>query len=487
DAAVHPDRHRDPAADHPRLHRLHLLRLSRQGPSRRGLSLRQPGRGSGGAMRTDTVAATLVAELRRLGVRRMFGVPGGGSSLDLIEAGAGHGLEFVLARSETAAAIMAATTAELTGAPGVVLTGLGPGAAAAANGVAHARLDRAPLVVITDVHPPALDGFVTHQRIDQAALFAPLVNGSLAPTGATPIAELRALLELALRPPRGPVHLDLSSAAAAEPMVVGDPVETESPTPVGPWQVEQARALLAGARRPVLLVGLEARLAVDAARALAAELAGPVLATWKAKGVIPDDHPLYAGLITGGTAEAACLAEADLIVQFGFDPVELIPKPWRYEAPVVDVAEAVRDAHYARPAASLIGPLGQGAAALSGAARRRAWSEAAIRAHREAIAAAYAMQAAVGIGPQEVVEAAIAPAPPGCRATIDAGAHMFPAIGRWPAREANAALISNGLATMGFALPAAIASALAEPERPVVAFVGDGGVSMCLGELATAA
>src|SRR5690606_19361652 len=220
---------------------------------------------------------------------------------------------------------------------------------------------------------------------------------------------------------------------------------------------------------------------------LATELAGPVLATWKAKGVIPDDHPLYAGLITGGTAEAACLAEADLIVQFGFDPVELIPKSWRYEAPIVDVAEAVRDAHYARPSASLIGPLGQGAAALSGAARRRAWSEAAIRAHREAIAGAYAMQAAAGIGPQEVVEAAIAAAPPGCRATIDAGAHMFPAIGRWPAREANAALISNGLATMGFALPAAIASALAEPERPVVAFVGDGGLSMCLGELATAA
>jgi acetolactate synthase-1/2/3 large subunit len=64
---------------------------------------------------------------------------------------------------------------------------------------------------------------------------------------------------------------------------------------------------------------------------------------------------------------------------------------------------------------------------------------------------------------------------------------MFPAIARWPARAPNAALISNGLATMGFALPAAIAAALTEPERPVVAFVGDGGLSMCLGELATAA
>src|SRR5688572_20039597 len=101
-------------------------------------------------MRGDSVTAVLVRELRRLGVRRMFGVPGGGSSLVLIGAGAEQGVEFVLARTETGAAIMAAATAELTRAPGVVLTGLGPGVAAATNGVAHARLDRAPLVVITD-------------------------------------------------------------------------------------------------------------------------------------------------------------------------------------------------------------------------------------------------------------------------------------------------------------------------------------------------
>ena len=132
-----------------------------------------------------TVATTLMAELHRRGVRRMFGVPGGGSSLDLIEAGAAQGIDFVLARSETAAAIMAATTAELTGAPGVVLTGLGPGAAAATNGLAHAALDRAPVVLVSDAYPPEVAARVSHQRIDHAALFAPLVKASLAPTSAT--------------------------------------------------------------------------------------------------------------------------------------------------------------------------------------------------------------------------------------------------------------------------------------------------------------
>ena len=103
------------------------------------------------------------------------------------------------------------------------------------------------------------------------------------------------------------------------------------------------------------------------------------------------------------------------------------------------------------------------------------------------MSAAYAMAPSPALGPQDVVEAVIEAAPAGCRAAIDAGAHMFPVIARWPAPEPNAVLISNGLATMGFALPAAIASALAEPERRVSAFVGDGGLAMCLGELATAA
>ena len=439
-------------------------------------------------MRGGSVAAMLTCELSRRGVRRMFGVPGGGSSLDLIQAGAGAGIDFVLARTETAAAIMAATAAELTGVPGVVLTGLGPGAAAVTNGLAHAHLDRAPLVAITDAYPPPVAAFVTHQRIDHAALFVPLIKGSLSLTAATPHSEVRRLLDLALRPPRGPVHIDLSGAAAAESMTGEQPAGEEMPAPaIGPWQVERARALLTDAERPVLLIGLEARGAADAARALASELGGPVLTTWKAKGTVADDHPLFVGLVTGGAAEAACLEGADLIVQFGLDPVELIPQPWRYAAPVVDLAEAVREAYYVRPAASLIGPLDQGAAALSGIVGRSAWTDSAIRGHRKRMSAAYVVAPSPALGPQEVVDAALETAPAGCRATIDAGAHMFPVIARWPAREPHAVLISNGLATMGFALPAAIASALAEPERRVIAFAGDGGLAMCLGELATAA
>jgi len=81
----------------------------------------------------------------------------------------------------------------------------------------------------------------------------------------------------------------------------------------------------------------------------------------------------------------------------------------------------------------------------------------------------------------------MARAPGGCRLAVDSGAHMFAPMGLWPAARPHDVLKSNGLSTMGFALPAAIAAALEMPERPVAALIGDGGLMMCLGELATAA
>ena len=91
------------------------------------------------------------------------------------------------------------------------------------------------------------------------------------------------------------------------------------------------------------------------------------------------------------------------------------------------------------------------------------------------------------ISPQQVVDSARAALPAACRITVDAGAHMLPVLHLWESLQPNDALVSRGLATMGFALPAAIASAIVEPQRPVVAFTGDGGLLMCASELATAA
>ena len=99
-----------------------------------------------------TVADLIACELRKTGVRTLFGVPGGGGNLDLIAASAKAGLPFVLTSTETAGAIAALAQAEVTGRIGACLTTLGPGAASVVNGVACACLDRVPMVVFTDSH-----------------------------------------------------------------------------------------------------------------------------------------------------------------------------------------------------------------------------------------------------------------------------------------------------------------------------------------------
>src|SRR6266851_874352 len=123
-----------------------------------------------------SVADQIVASLRGAGVRFLFGMPGGGSNLDLLDAAGRAGLRFVLAATETAGAIAALAQAEITGRPGACLTTLGPGVASVVNGIACARLERAPLLVFTDAHPSA-DAFA-HQRLDHRALLAPATKWS---------------------------------------------------------------------------------------------------------------------------------------------------------------------------------------------------------------------------------------------------------------------------------------------------------------------
>src|ERR687888_341411 len=100
-----------------------------------------------------TVADLIIGRLREAGVQTLFGVPGGGSNLDLIAAAERAGMRFVLTSTETAGALAAMAQAEITGRPGACLTTLGPGAASVANGVACAFLERAPLLVFTDTYP----------------------------------------------------------------------------------------------------------------------------------------------------------------------------------------------------------------------------------------------------------------------------------------------------------------------------------------------
>ena len=441
-------------------------------------------------MPKTTVAELLVERLRAAGLQRLFGVPGGGSSMDLIDAARRAGLEFVLSRREDSGMVMAAVTALLSDAPGLALGTKGPGVTSSANGVASAYLDRAPALYVSDGFDGDEVSYVSHQYFDQGAVLAPITKDVALLSGEDPAAEVDALLAAMTRAPRGPCFVELTGAAARRE--VEAPPAAAAPRPAAALaenDLAAARTLLAESERPVLIAGLEAATCENAAaiRDLATALNAPALVTYMAKGVVPDGDPAFAGVFTGGQAEFACVSSADLIVLLGLDPVELIRKPWAYGAPVLDIGEIRHEKHYMTPACGLYGPIAASLEQLGDAARRSGWEREEIGAYRDGFHRAMAFKDRAEISPVDVVQMAATAFAGRPRLAVDAGAHMFSAVAFWPAAAPLDVLISNGLATMAFALPAGLAATLHDPERGAVAMTGDGGLMMCLGELATAA
>ena len=163
-----------------------------------------------------TGAGAVARAMRMAGVTRAYGVPGGGSSLDLMAACKVEGIPFILARQETAAVVMAAAEAEASGRPTAVVVTRGPGVANAVNGMAIASLERNPVLLLADGFGATERAYANHQYVDHAALLRPVVKASAAalePEAAAG-AMTAMLLATAMAEPRGPVRLELSGRAA---------------------------------------------------------------------------------------------------------------------------------------------------------------------------------------------------------------------------------------------------------------------------------
>ncbi len=443
------------------------------------------------------IADQLMTACTAAGTTHIFGMPGGGSNLDVAGAAVAHGLEFVLVHTETAGAIMASVMGELTGAPSMCIATRGPGAASAVNGVATALVDRQPMLLVTDCVAENERDRVSHQRIDQQALFAPISLASIVLNGTDPEAASAAVALTGGFPP-GPVHIDLDPSAAGTPV----------PARVAPTRtpIEPVVQLIQAARRPVIIAGTGIAVSQPEARdrltAAINEIGRthhvPVLCTYKARGVVPDDAPYNAGWVTGSTIEAAVLNDADLIIGIGFDPVEYLPTAWPYSAPVVVMGSwPLDDGSYTRSTylgdsvqAESIGDLNEMVSVAADAITSE-WAQGDGQNYRQAalnrLLTAASPDPQAGLTPQQVVTSASAAAPRGAIATVDAGAHMLVSMPLWNVDEPEQLLISSSYATMGFALPAAIAASLARPGTPVVCFTGDGGLGMVLNELETVA
>jgi acetolactate synthase-1/2/3 large subunit len=480
------------------------------------------------------VAEVLARDLAKAGVRHAFGIPGG-EVLTLIEALGQADIAYVTARHETAAGLMAEGAWLATGAPGLLVLTVGPGVSNAVNGIANALLDRTPLIVLSGAVDRAQRDHYTHQVFDQLALLAPVVKASFVVQSDNAQAAIEQALALALAHPRGPVHIEVqvSSAhadaaaehfAATRPARVVPAAHSGEPPRVGHGtlsssdravtgatrnlaairdegratseSLDEIAAWLASSERPLVLAGLEASDCVTASRLI--ELLdvwpAPLLTTYKAKGVLDEADPRCIGAVAlspkADALVAPLIAAADSVLLVGYDPVEMraaYVQPFARTTRVFELACAPRAHGMHGAQLELVGELSGhlfGLTARLRSSRRRQWSDGLPSRVRSELRAAFAAQTQSGLTPLAVSDALSRALPEDVHVTVDTGAHRIVLSQNLRARWPRQLLQSNGLCTMGYALPCAIGLSLASGRR-VIAAMGDGGFEMVLGELAT--
>ncbi len=444
-------------------------------------------------------AADLLARrLYEAGCRHAFGIPGG-EVLTIVDALERAGIRFILAKHENAAGFMAEGVHHMTGAPGILVATVGPGAANAVNVAANAEQDRVPLIVITGCVDEDEAVTYNHQVFDHQQVFRPITKASFRVTAGAVDALADKAVAIALDQRPGPVHLDLPiSVAAAEVPAPQTPTRRAPtldavPAPGPDW--ETARTWLAEAERPIMVVGLDAvtQDCAEQVQAFAEQFRIPTVATYKAKGVVPDDSPISLG--GAGLSPVAdkqllpLLKDADLVLLAGYDPIEM-RIGWREiwnpaTQRVIDITAAPNTAYMHQATIGFVGHVGKTLAALGDGVTPKGirWPSGAPQAAREALAGAYGQNEAWG--PAAIVTTVRKALPRDGVITIDSGAHRILASQVWESFVPHAVLQSTGLCTMGCALPLAIGAKMAAPNRGVVAFTGDAGLEMILGELVT--
>ncbi len=447
-------------------------------------------------------ADILAFRLAHFGCRHAFGLPGG-EVLALMEALDCAGIAFHLTKHENVAGFMAEGTWHATGKPGILLATLGPGVANALNAVANAGQDRVPLIFLTGCVDAALAHRYTHQVFDHQAVLRPLVKASLRAEPGALLTVIDKALSIATSGQPGPVHIDVPIAVAEGPPQPGEPLPQDQPLPApvslgAPWgaPLEAARSALEAAERPLALIGLDALEEAGAGEAISAFIRAqgiPALTTYKAKGLVSEDDPLSLGGIglspRADKAVAPVLAAADLILCLGYDPIEMRAgwiQPWPVATPVIEVTPERRDHGMHRADHVLHAALVPSVEALGQALPRARWPRGEPAAARVALASCFAVPSAPAFGPHAVFETLRQVMPPQTVATADSGAHRILLSQMWRVHGPRQLLQSSALCTMGCSVALAAGHRLADDTAaPVLAFVGDAGLEMVLGDLAT--
>jgi acetolactate synthase-1/2/3 large subunit len=414
--------------------------------------------------------ASIADVLARSGARRVFAVAAASGSLREVFGPAG--VDVVEVGSPDTAVLLAAVAAEVDDRAGIAFV---PDAELkhARSALAYARLDRAPVVVLAAGVAPG-------------APWRPLFKAGTS-SGADAGEAVALASATALRDPRGPVRLDLPEATTTSK---GDtahaavtPVDAASSAPgaaVDPAALERAVSLITTASRPIVVAGLACRWG-DAAswiRPFVESLPAPVWLTLKAKGVLPDPHPLALGVMAGDVEAPGLLARADLVITVGVDPVEGGRELWPRGVRVLELAPAGTPLPEDGLRSAVAGDVGLVLAELAPRIRgasRADWDVAELDRFKRGTAG----RAGDDLTPLGVARLAREMTEAGAIATVDPGSHTSGVIRGWHAVAPREFLASATVAPPGFAVAAAVAARLARPASAALAFTT--GVALAAG------
>lgn len=443
----------------------------------------------------STTVQIVAQRLYDAGCRFAFGIPGG-EVLAILDALERVGIRVVLTKHENCAGFMAEGVHHYDGAPAILVATIGPGIANAANVIANAHQDRVPMIALTGCVPASLAQTYTHQVFDHVKLVEPITKAAFRVEHKTVYTMADKAIAIATEGRPGPVLLDIPidvQTMVQAPATMPNRTTLSTMVPALGDDLETTQRWLSEAQRPLVIAGIDVlnQNGQTGVAEFCHLLSIPLITSYKAKGIIPENDLLClggAGLSPKVDKQLLPLVQkSDLIILAGYDPVEMRTgwqNPWSATTRVIDIS-AVSNTHYMHQATiNFVGNVAETLGVIRrGQTTKSPWPNNEPSNAREALKAGHMLDEEWG--PSAVVDECRKGFPVNTIATADSGAHRILISQAWDCYEPRGLLQSSALCTMGCAVPLAIGRKLAEPERPVVAFVGDAGLEMFLGELAT--
>lgn len=436
-----------------------------------------------------TIAVYIANQLVNAGVRYVFGIPGG-PSIPYMEAFRAAGIEFILTSNESAAATMADVSARLTGIPGVCHATFGPGATNITTGTGEALLDRSPVIVFTSEMPDSMLLRTTQMNIDHQKLFEPVTKMSyrLSPENVKEV--MNSALRICTEEYPGPVHIGLPSNIAGREI---DDAEIQSSLSNSHKYINDINGittLLEKSRHPLIALGLTA-VRMGLRKAILDFLNDnkiPVVITPMAKGLIPEDHPCYAGVLFHALSDYLedIYEKTDLVIGIGYDPVEYNYESWIPDVPLIHFNTIETDMPTGREVLQFIGePVDWFAVLRNINTGALIFEKSVLDSIRIEMASVF--NGFLGhFGPVSVLKILKDELPADSIITADVGSHLHLIGQYWKTPSPEKLIMTNGWSSMGFGLPAALSAQLNMPGSTVVCLTGDGGFLMMAGELVTA-